>query len=450
MTRGSFQRSRFARKLLVFLVLISLLSACESEKGTSSPELDKLFRLQSGPSSEVNKPKKVLRLWSFHTSKEFEFWQDLAKQYQKLHPEIEVKVEYVSSDDYFTGERLLASFASGTGPDIFFVSSPMIKRLADVNMLMPLNSYFTPEIKEDFYRTALDSVSLYNNIYAVPIETELMGLFYNKSLFAKQHLAPPRTWNEMMEAAKKLKTSRVSGLTIETFGGVYQNFSWLPFLWQTGADLLSQDGKHAGLADENGLKGADMYEFFRRMVDQGLINMQPSRPATDIGILAGGETAMQVSGTWNLRMLETQYADQPIGVVPLPTPNGKDDLTIAGGWKIAVNSNSEYSSEAAKFIMWAFSGDTSIPLKWCSEVKFAYSPRKSVMEAGTDYYRVGLRAVFTNEIFGTERMEPQYPEEINRIFTQSLQSLLYSGQNGKEVLQSMEEKIDRFLSIVQK
>ncbi|KQX62656.1 ABC transporter substrate-binding protein [Paenibacillus sp. Root444D2] len=440
-------RGKLARKLLLLMLVFGLLIACEQSTTTKSPELDKLFRSQTGPSKDASAPKTVLRLWSFHTSKEFEFWQELAKQYQQLHPDIEIKVEYVSSDDYFTGERLLASFASGTGPDIFFVSSPMIKRLADVNMLMPLTSYFTPTMKEDFYPTALEAVTLYNTIYAVPIETELMGLFYNKSMFQKQHLTPPKTWNEMMEAAKKLRTSHVSGLTIETFGGVYQNFSWFPFLWQTGADLISEDGKHSGLSQ---VKGENMYNFFHSMVSQGLINMQPSRPATDIGILTNGETAMQVSGTWNIRMLETQYADQPIGVVPLPTPDGGNRLTIAGGWKIAVNSRSDYASEAAKFVMWAFSGDTSIPLKWCSDVKFAYSPRKSVMEAGTDYYRRGLREVFTNEIFGTERMEPQYPEEINRTFTQSLQSILYSGVSGKEVVQSMDEKIDRFLSKIQK
>ncbi|MDQ0900775.1 MULTISPECIES: ABC transporter substrate-binding protein [unclassified Paenibacillus] len=448
MKKSMAMRVMLAKKLLLVVAVFSMLISCEqSTESAKSPELDKLFRPQGGQSKDTNAPKKVLRLWSFHTSKEFEFWQELGKQYQQLHPDIEIKVEYVSSDDYFTGERLLASFASGTGPDIFFVSSPMIKRLADVSMLMPLDSFFTPAMKEDFYPAALDSVTLYNNIYAVPIETELMGLFYNKSMFQKHEISPPKNWNEMMEAAQKLRSSRVSGLTIETFGGVYQNFSWLPFFWQTGADLISDDGKNLGLSHT---KGEEMYNFFRGMVNQGLINMQPSRPATDIGILTNGETAMQVSGTWNIRMLETQYADQPIGVVPLPTPDGGNRLTIAGGWKIAVNSRSDYASEAAKFVMWAFSGDTSIPLRWCSDVKFAYSPRKSVMEAGSDYYRRGLREVFTNEIFGTERMEPQYPEEINRIFTQSLQSLLYSRLSGKEVAQSMEEKIDRFLSKIQK
>lgn len=436
------------KKLALLLGALSTLASCARYEQTRGPELDKLLKTSGDSSSQANAPKTVLRLWTFHQAKEFEFWQSLAQQYQQLHPDIEIKVEYVSSDDYFTGNRLLASFASGQGPDIFFVSSPMIKRLVDVNMLLPLTGYFTQAMKDDFYPTALNSVTLYNNIYAIPIETELLGLFYNKRLFEAHHLQPPKTWNDMMKAAQELRSPpNVSGLTIETFSGVYQNFSWLPFLWQTGADLINEEGKSSGLS---GAKGEDMYSFFRGMVDRGLINMQPSRPATDIGILANGETAMQISGTWNIRMLETEYADQSVGVVPLPTPTGDNPVTIAGGWKIAVNNRSDHTDEAVKFIMWAFSGDTDIPLRWCSDVKFAYSPRKSVMNAGKDYYRRGLRSVFTDQIYGTERMEPQLPEDINRIFSQSLQDLLYSPMTANEIRQNTADGIDSFLSKIQK
>ncbi|GJM78556.1 hypothetical protein HMSSN139_10520 [Paenibacillus sp. HMSSN-139] len=127
-------------------------------------------------------------------------------------------------------------------------------------------------------------------------------------------------------------------------------------MWQTGADLVSEDGRTSGLD----APGADkMFRFFRGMTDQGLLNMHPSRPTTDIGILASGETAMQVSGTWNIRMLETIYADKPIGVVPLPMPDGGQPVTIAGGWKIGVNHFSKNADEAKKFVMWAFAGNRS-------------------------------------------------------------------------------------------
>jgi multiple sugar transport system substrate-binding protein len=181
-------------------------------------------------------------------------------------------------------------------------------------------------------------------------------------------------------------------------------------------------------------------------VDQGLLNLHPSRPTTDIGILASGETAMQVSGTWNIRMLETIYADKPIGVVPLPVPEGGKPVTIAGGWKIGVNHFSKYADEATKFVMWAFAGEPDIPLKWVSEVKFAYSPRKSVMEAGGELYQRGLRRVFTEQIYGTERQEPQYPAEISRIFTESLQQLLYNKALPDELAGSVYRKMTDYLT----
>lgn len=415
------------RTIGILLAGIALLmSGCSSPATRSAgPDVGKLLE---APSESSGDGKIVLRLWSFHQSMEFNFWTWLAQEYEKEHPNVEIRVEYVSSDDYFSSTRLLSSFASGQGPDIFFVSPATIKRFAEANFLYPLTDLFTPPIREDFYPSALESVTVGDDIYAVPFETELLGLFYNKRMFGEHHLEPPATWEEMKRDAQLLKTSDVSGLTIETYDGVYKNFSWLPFLWQTGADLLAEDGRQSALSGSNAPR---MYRFFRSMVDEGLLNLRPSRPATDIGILANGETAMQVSGTWNIRMLETEFADQPIGVVPLPIPEGGTPVTIAGGWKLAVNRQSAHAEEAAKFVMWAFAGDPAIPLKWVNDVKFAYSPRKSVMEAGS--YRKGLREVFTDRIFGTEREEPQLPEDINRVFSDSIQDMLF-GENTPEAI----------------
>ncbi|GJM78555.1 hypothetical protein HMSSN139_10510 [Paenibacillus sp. HMSSN-139] len=87
-----------------------------------------------------------------------------------------------------------------------------------------------------------------------------------------------------------------------------------------------------------------------------------------------------------------------------------------------------------------------LPLKWVSEVKFAYSPRKSVMEAGGELYQKGLRQVFTEQIYGTERQEPQYPAEISGIFTDSLQRLLYGGALPDDLAASTYRQITDYLT----
>lgn len=431
------------RWLLPVLAVTLLLAACRT---SSQPEAERgeLDILLDPPKvTQADPDRIVLHLLSFHTGQEFEFWKWLGEQYTKEHPNVEIQVDFISSDDYFTDSKLLASFASGHGPDVFFVSPGTIRRFENAGILEPLTDKFTPEIRRDFNDAALESVTLGRQIYAVPFETELLGLYYNEAMFRAKGIQPPTTWAEMEEAAQALKAPGVSGLTMETFQSVYQTFAWLPFLWQTGADLVSADGRTSGM---DGPEAGEMFRFFRDMVDQGLLNLHPSRPTTDIGILASGETAMQVSGTWNIRMLETIYADKPIGVVPLPVPEGGKPVTIAGGWKIGVNHFSKYADEATKFVMWAFAGEPDIPLKWVSEVKFAYSPRKSVMEAGGELYQRGLRRVFTEQIYGTERQEPQYPAEISRIFTESLQQLLYNKALPDELAGSVYRKMTDYLT----
>lgn len=432
---------RWIGLLLGGTLLLPLASGCGGHVTRSDgPDVGKLLE---APAAGTEGGKTILRLWTFHQAMEFNFWTWLAQEYEKSHPNIEIRIEYVSSDDYFSSTRLLSSFASGQGPDLFFVSSATIKRFEEADFLYPLTGLFTPDIRDDFYPAALETVSVGPDIYAVPFEREMLGLFYNKRMFEERRLEPPRTWDDMLRAAQLLKTPKVSGLTIETYDGVFKNFSWLPFLWQTGADLLTEDGKRSALSGENSDR---MYRFFRNMADRGLINLRPSRPTTDIGILASGETAMQVSGTWNIRMLETEFADQPIGVVPLPVPDGGKPATIAGGWKMAVNRQSEQAEEAAKFVMWAFAGDPAIPLKWVSEVKFAYPSRKSVMEAGMPFYRKGMREVFTDRVFGTEREEPQLPEEINRIFSDSLQEMLFGESAPDAIAKKADREIGRALA----
>ncbi|MFC4600920.1 ABC transporter substrate-binding protein [Cohnella hongkongensis] len=432
--------------LLGLAALLAAASGCGGKSVTVDETLHTLIGRQA-PKEPAAADSTVLRIWSFHQGEEFTFWQRLGEQYAKENPGVEVKVEYISSDDYFTGNRLASSFASGHGPDVFFVSAGTIRKYANAGILQPLDDYFTPDIRRDFFKPALDSVTVNERIYAIPFETELLALYYNEKLFRDRGVAPPETWEQMREAARLLKSGSRSGLTVETFGSVYQTFSWLPFLWQAGADLVAESGDGSGLT-EPGARLA--YEFFRGLADEGLLNMHPSRPTTDIGILAGGETAMQVSGSWNIRLIEADYADQAIGVVPLPVPPGGKEVTAAGGWKIGANRFSAHADEAARFILWAFAESEDIPLQWCTEVKFAYPSRISVMSAGEELYDRGLRSVFTSRIFGTERQEPQLPENVTRIFIDSLNRLVFGEESVDALLADTNARLNAYFENVQK
>ena len=271
-------------------------------------------------------------------------------------------------------------------------------------------------------------------------------MYYNKQALEEVNMEAPKTWNEMYDAAKALTTDTRSGLTFETVKGTHQLFEWYPFLWQTDNDVFNEE-KTAAKLNQPGV--IENLELKRKMLEEGSANLKPSRNNTEIGILADGETAMQINGSWAITKLEQEYPDfiDHVGLVPLPVPEGGHASTVAGGWKVCANANSKYPKEAAKFAAWLFADDASHAEEWCTEVKFAYSPRKSVVENNSDIYQKGLRSVFTNEIFGTEKAEKRLPAEISTILQDLLQAAYFDTSTDitEEVIKA-ENKINEFLA----
>ena len=96
--------------------------------------------------------------------------------------------------------------------------------------------------------------------------------------------------------------------------------------------------------------------------------------------------------------------------------------------------------------MWAFAEDPERALEWCTEIKFAYSPRQSVVEKGQEIYGKGLRKVFTEEIYDTAIPEPRYPAQIVDIVGDALQEVMYGQRTGAEAAAAAHEKLTQALT----
>ena len=225
--------------------------------------------------------------------------------------------------------------------------------------------------------------------------------------------------------------------------GAYQTYTWYPFLWQTGADVFTADLKHSAL-DQPGV--AKALQLWKDLIDSGAANLRPSRSTTDIGILGDGETAMQICGSWSIPTIENQYKTKNIKVVRFPIPEGGKPADVAGGWKFMVNAKGKYPEEAAKFAVWAFGTNVDIPLKWTTVTKFAYSPRKSVIAAGQSIFTKGLRAVFTNDIYGTEKPEIRMPAEASSILEDMIQNAMFNKDyDGAKAAMEAHQRMEAFL-----
>jgi len=402
--------------------VVGLTSGCSSSSG--------------GDSNGVVK----LQFWSFYADgdPQADFVNNWVADYNKSHKDVQIVHKSVSQADYTT-TLIPTALANGTAPDILYVEPATFTKYADSGALADLTPYYSADLKKDILPEVLKSVTYQKKLLALPIELETLGLFYNKDTFTAAGLTPPTTWAEEQADAKKLTTDKQYGLALPVDDTPYTLFNFWPYLWMAGGDIKKASSGKYTIDTPQMAKALDFYgSFFKNGESPNKLQIGPY----DLGNIATGVSAMQESGSYTIASTETTYKSTSIGVVPLPSPDGSNSITVAGGQKLAVNSASKHVKEAAAFIFSAFgSKDISLATKWVTQAKFAYPARQSVIDANKDIFTKGLRADFT-KFYGTARPEPSYPAAVTAAVQTAMQDVMFGGMSGADAAKKAQAAAD--------
>ncbi|MDO4276052.1 MAG: sugar ABC transporter substrate-binding protein [Eubacteriales bacterium] len=384
----------------------------------------------------------TLKFWTFQAGEEAAYLEKFVQEWNDTHDSVKVEQTVVNQSDYTT-TLIPTAYANGEAPDVMFVEPATFRKYAEKGMLADLSPYYTDELKEDLLPSALEASTYDGKQLSLPYEMETLGLFYNKDMLAEAGVEPPKTWDELYEAAKQLTTDDVYGLVLPVEKTSYTLFNFWPFVWMSGADILSEDGKECKV---NSKEMAEALDYWGRFYQEGLAPSSLQIGPYDIGNVGTGIAAMQISGTYVINAAESTYQDVNIGVVPLPYPDGKESVTVAGGQRLAVNANSEHVEEAAEFIMWLFGGEDITHLTdWTTKAKFAYPARQSVIDQNKEIFEEGLRKTFT-EFYVTAVPEPSYSAEVTDALSDMLQEVMFSGSTGADAAAAAEKTINAALN----
>lgn len=132
-------------------------------------------------------------------------WQNLAKQFHELHPNITIEFHDVPFEEIRT--KLLAQVAAGNPPDVAYMDASTTSEFASRNALIALDDFIamSKAVDPDDYVEAFLQTAIYEGkIYGLPIDGESTGLFYRTDLFAEAGIEKaPETWEEFEEAAAR-------------------------------------------------------------------------------------------------------------------------------------------------------------------------------------------------------------------------------------------------------
>ncbi|MBU8791157.1 sugar ABC transporter substrate-binding protein [Oceanobacillus caeni] len=327
---------------VISFILISLfLVGCSSGSETSG----------SGDESDG---VVTLEVWDYNSpdSPSEDQLLGLLEQYEESNENVKFKRTYIPFGDLKT--KLLQGVAGNELPDIVLIDNPDHQSFAEAGVFADITDEVNEWGEADlYYEGPMASVMLDGKYYGIPNDSNALALYYNKDLFNEAGIDnPPKTWDELREVAKELTTSETKGLAIAGAKIEEATFQFLPYLWQSGADLDNFDSPEAISA----------MKLIQDMVNDGsisenVINMDQNDALVQFQT---GKAAMMVNGPWQLPRLREESADLNFEVALMP--EGKQAASILGGENWAITSTTENKDEAWEFLKWTQQPDVMGPL----------------------------------------------------------------------------------------
>jgi len=118
--------------------------------------------------------------------------------------------------DYFT--KFKTASAGGSPPDVMEMSwTGDYHDVVNAKTLAPLDSLL-PSLPK-FYPAVLNSLRVNGKVYAIPLDLNTLTIAYNKDIFAKLKLQPPKTLAQLLALAKPIRDGGYEPLAVNLKDG---------------------------------------------------------------------------------------------------------------------------------------------------------------------------------------------------------------------------------------
>jgi len=296
----------------------------------------------------------TLSVWSWRPE-DAAIYKKIFDKFHESHKNITVDFKPYKSTEYNT--ILATGLTQAGGPDVMQLRAyGLVQPLVKANNLVPLDGKVAG--LSNFDKTALDGSrgKADGKVYGVPLEMSTFQIYYNKDIFAKNNLQPPKTWDDLINAAKTLQTA---GITPFAAAG---KDTWLLPLY----DDLFAASRYGGTDFEKAvLSGQKKFDDPDYVAALDVLNqLKPYFPKDQMGLgetdvqtlFATGKAAMIPEGSFALAPIKTIDSSLNLGVFNAPpAPGAVVNKPLQVGWVDAsygLNAKSTHQKEALELLQW--------------------------------------------------------------------------------------------------
>lgn len=276
---------------------------------------------------------------------------------QKTFPEVELEWECVDWGDGFNA-KMQGHFAAGDVPDLMIGKAQDVQTYAKTGNLGVIPKQCIQQI-EDY---ALQAVTVDGKAYGVPYNAWYQGVIYNKEIFSRLDLEPPKTEGELQEVIQCLKEHN-----IVPFAAHFQE-SWkvANMTMQYMVNDVFCNEPDWGTQFREGKwhfsGNAQMIHCFsnnRRILENSWEDaMQLEQIQSDSRFIQG-EAAMYLTGSWSMQFASQYGGDMDFGIFPYPSQSGEAKLLRETNMTFMKSADSPYGEWIDK-ILYALLNDSRL------------------------------------------------------------------------------------------
>lgn len=298
--------------------------------------------------------------------------QQIIDEYQKEHKNVTIKVETLDEEAYKTKFK---AYSMEGMPDVVSIwgQPSFLDEVLDAGVLAELNE---DDYKDyGFISGSLDGFKKNGKLYGLPRNTDVAGFYYNEKMFKENGWSVPKTYDELLELAKKINDKGIIPLAMDGGDGWPMAVYLSDILYKlTGSDYSStvSDAIKKGDFTDANIKKAT--EILKQTADAKMF--QKGYDSQDYGtaqnLFTNGQAAMFYMGSWEASMALNEDIPKDIRenirVFTMPTiKGGKGKATDIAAWNgggYAVSSTSEHKEEAIKFLNYMYQPDKLSKYGW--------------------------------------------------------------------------------------
>ena len=235
-------------------------------------------------------------------------------------------------------EDLTARIASGNTPDMTTqINGRALRPYVEAGLLMDIKD---EAFLDKILPSELDASRVGDGIYALPMDTQAWGMFYNKTLFADAGVTVPRTVTEFKRMVDGLKAAGITPFAVGfatpwTIGQYFGYATSSAFTPAASADLDSY------MAGDFSFRSVPEIDAIMEIFDLIATNTQ-SRPmdseiSTQYVTFASEQAAIMPQGIWSILQIRELNPDLEMGIFPVPLTENPADVRFPTQYGFVLN-----------------------------------------------------------------------------------------------------------------